>query len=92
MPLVPSDEDERWKCLLNWNLLYQRIKDSSSNRLLNLSDDANDVLNKTNEINDSCSDAFAFSSEINGMWLQIVNVIDFAISWGYLVDSGFCTG
>ena len=68
------------------------MKDSSSTQLLKLSDDASDVLNKTNEMNDSCSDAFAFSSEIIGMWLQIVNVIDFAISWGYLVDTGFCTG
>ena len=58
---------------------------------MKLSDDVSDVLSKINDINDSCSDAFAFSSEIIGMWLEIVNVIDFAVSWRYLVDGGFCT-
>ena len=58
---------------------------------MKLSDDATDVLSKINDINDSCSDTFAFLSEIIGMWLEVVNIIDFAISWRYLVDSGFCT-
>ena len=47
---------------------------------------------KQPDINDSCSDAFVFSSEIIGMSVEIVNAIDFAISSTYLVDSGFCTG
>ena len=75
--------------------LYQRIKDiqnSSSTQLLKLIDDRSDVLSKINDINDNCADAFAFPSEIIGMCLEIVNVISFAISWKYLVDSGFCTG
>ena len=58
---------------------------------MKLFDAASDVLSKINNINDSCSDVFAFSSEIIRMWLEIVNVIDFAISRSYLVDSGFCT-
>ena len=75
--------------------LYRKIKDiqnSSSTQLLKLSEDGSDVLCKINDFNGSCAGAFAFPSCIIGMWLEIVNVIDFAISWRYLVDSGFCTG
>lgn len=39
-----------------------------------------DVLSKTNKINDDRYDAFALSSEITGLWLENVNVIDFSVS------------
>ena len=45
----------------------------------------------SDDINDACYDTFAFSSEITGMWLENVNVIDLSVSWRYLVDDGFCT-
>ena len=39
-----------------------------------------DVLSKTNKINDDRYDPFALSSEITGLWLENVNVIDFSVS------------
>ena len=58
---------------------------------MKLSDNTSDALSKINDVNDTCSDEFGFLSEIIAMYLEIVNAIDFAVLWRYLVDSVFCT-
>ena len=73
MLLVPSWEDERWKCLFNWNFFNA----------------AKNFPIKTIDINDSCSVAFGFSFEITGMWVEILNVINFTISWRCLLNREF---
>ena len=60
------------------------LQEEENSQLLKLSDYASDVLSKINGINN-------ITLEIIRMWLEIVNVIDFAVSWRYLVDCGFYT-
>ena len=65
-----------------------------SDRLQSLSNEIGDILTSINNISEELSDQdilIPFSPDVVATWYEMLNVVDYAVSRSYLLDSGCCT-